>query len=143
MKNIMRLLLAFFLPVMLTVACGSSDSLGIQEAWARPAAAGSNSAAYFRIENHTKTEDVLLSAETDIATAELHLSSMDENGVMSMQKQASVPVPAAGNLEFKPGGLHIMLIGLRQDLKPGDTVALTLKFEKTGNMTVQVPVREP
>ena len=67
---------------------------------------------------------------------------MDGNGVMSMQMQEAVTVPSGKTLEFKPGGLHVMLIRLNQDLKIGDTISLTLIFEKTGSRTIVVTVKE-
>ena len=66
-----------------------------------------------------------------------------EGGVMMMVQQENVPVSAESQVEFKPGGLHVMLIGLKQDLNPGDTFAVTLNFENAGEITLDVPVREP
>ncbi|MCK4899380.1 MAG: copper chaperone PCu(A)C, partial [Anaerolineales bacterium] len=54
-----------------------------------------------------------------------------------------VDVPARGQVELKPGGLHIMLIGLSRDLKAGDQVSLSLGFEKSGEIKVEAEVRAP
>ena len=67
---------------------------------------------------------------------------MDANGVMKMTPQERVDVPARGQVSFKPGGLHVMLIGLRQELKPGDKFPVTLRFEKAGDRTIEAVVRE-
>jgi periplasmic copper chaperone A len=133
-----------WLATLLISACGSSSAeLTVQDAWARPAINGNNGAAYFIIENDTSSEDTLLSVTSDIASAvEVHMSMMDGNGVMSMQMQEAVTVPSGKTLEFKPGGLHVMLIRLNQDLKIGDTISLTLIFEKTGSRTIEVTVKE-
>jgi copper(I)-binding protein len=137
-------LLFSFLLVMLVTACGSSGELSIRDAWTRPASAGENGAAYFVIENGTASEDTLLSATSDVATAtELHMSMAHDNGIMSMEKQESVSVPARSNVEFKPGGLHVMLIGLKENVEVGDTITLTLSLEKAGSIVVQVPVQAP
>jgi copper(I)-binding protein len=72
---------------------------------------------------------------------ELHMTMMNE-GNMQMAPQQEVPVQA-GKTEFKPGGLHVMLIGLKQDLNPGDTFSLTLDFATAGEMSLQVTVSEP
>ena len=141
----------FALPFMLTVAvtifsaCAPSNStLTVQNAWARPASAGENGAAYFVIENVTASDDTLLSVSSDIASAtEVHMSMMDGNGVMSMQMQEAVAVPAKGKVEFKAGGLHVMFVGLNRDLKVGDTITLTLTFKEAGNLVIEVPVTEP
>lgn len=133
------------LATLLVSACGSSSGeLTIQDAWARPASVGENGAAYFIIENGTASDDTLLSVSSDIATAtEVHMSMMDGNGVMSMQMQEAVAVPAKGKVEFKAGGLHVMFIGLKRNLKVGDTIALTLTFKEAGNLVIEVPVKEP
>ena len=133
-----------WLATLLISACGSSSAeLTVQDAWARPAINGNNGATYFIIENDTSSEDTLLSVSSDIASAvEVHMSMMDGNGVMSMQMQEAVTVPSGKTLEFKPGGLHVMLIRLNQDLKIGDTISLTLIFEKTGSRTIEVTVKE-
>jgi len=130
---------------LLVSACGNvSGELTIKDVWARPASAGDNGAAYFVIENGTGADDTLLSVSSEIADAtEIHMSMGDSNGVMSMQMQESVPVPAKDKVEFKPGGLHVMLVSLSRDLKVGDTITLTLNFEKAGSMTFDVPVKEP
>ncbi|WKZ52630.1 MAG: copper chaperone PCu(A)C [Anaerolineales bacterium] len=140
----------FALPFMLTVAvmtfsaCAPSNSaLTVQNAWARPARAGENGAAYFVIENGTASDDTLLSVSSDIATAtEVHMSMMDGNGMMSMQMQETVNIPASKKVEFKAGGLHVMFIGLTRDLNIGDTITLILRFEKAGETSLQMEVKE-
>ena len=133
------------LATLLVSACGAaSGELTIQDAWARPANTGENGAAYFIIENGTASDDSLMGVSSDIATAaEVHMSMADANGVMSMQMQDAVIIPAGEPVEFKPGGLHVMLVNLTRDLKPGETITLTLNFKETGNVVVEVPVKEP
>ena len=133
------------LATLLVSACGAaSGELTIQDAWARPANTGENGAAYFIIENGTASDDSLMSVSSDIATAaEVHMSMADANGVMSMQMQDAVIIPAGEPVEFKPGGLHVMLVNLTRDLKPGETITLTLNFKETGSVVVEVPVKEP
>ena len=129
--------------MLLVSACGSSGTLTVRDAWARPASVGENGAAYFVIENGTAAGDTLLNVNSEIASAsEVHMSMMMDSGVMAMQMQDSVPIPAGSKVEFKPGGLHVMLVGLTQDLKVGDTITLTLKFEKAGTVTSELPVKE-
>ena len=138
MKNIF-----FFFAILLVSACGTKGELTVQDVWARPASAGDNGAAYFIIENGTATDDILLSVSSEIASAtEVHMSMGDDNGVMSMQMQESVQVPAGDEVEFKPGDLHIMLVSLNRELKVGDTFSLALRFEKGGEIILQVEVKE-
>ena len=66
-----------------------------------------------------------------------------EGQVMKMRPVPGqrLEIPARGAVELKPGGLHLMLIGLKQQLKPGDKIEVTLSFEKSGDKTVQAEVR--
>ncbi len=128
--------------VVFLVACQPAAGLTVSDAWARPGMAGGNSGAFFLIENPGEA-DTLLSAASDISEAvELHRTIM-EGDVMQMQPQESVPVPAGETVAFQPGGLHVMFIGLKADLVPGDTFELTLTFEKAGEVVLQVEVRQP
>jgi copper(I)-binding protein len=135
--------ISLFAVVLLLSACQpKAAGLSIRDAWARPATSGNNSAVYFVINNPGDQGDSLLSASTDIAqAAELHMS-MVEGDVMTMKKQDQVAVPAGGDIGFEPGGLHVMLIGLNQDLKVGDTFSLTLNFAKAGSRKLTVTVKE-
>lgn len=142
MKN-KFLISAILLATFLVSGCAKAGEFKVTDAWARPAASGDNGAVYFIISNATDTDDILLSASTDVASAaEVHMSMMDDNGVMSMQMQEVVAIPARQEIIFKPGSLHVMLVGLTQDLKIGDAFALILRFEKAGEITVQVEVKE-
>ena len=153
----------FIVFMFLLAACGPRE-LTVSNAWARPALAGNNGAVYFVIQN-PGADDTLLSAAADAAgTVEMHMTMMVEGDtmehemdhsmsgsdagtvpeaqVMRMVKQENVPVPAGEKVEFAPGGLHVMLIGLNADLVVGDTIEVTLSFEKAGEITLQVPVKE-
>ena len=122
-------------------AAGQTAELQVNRVWARPGLAGGNSGVFFVIENPV-ADDVLLSASSDVAVAvELHKTVM-ENGTMKMVQQMNVPV-LIGETAFEPGGLHVMLIGLNQDLKPGDTFTLTLKFATAGSLPLEVKISEP
>lgn len=137
------LLLALLAVASLTACATSSGTLTVNDAWARTASMGENGAAYFIIENGAKSDDTLLSVSSDIAEAtEVHMSMSDSNGVMSMNMQEMVEIPAKGKVEFKTGGLHVMFINLNRDLKVGDSISLILNFKNTGSMTIEIPVRE-
>jgi hypothetical protein len=134
------------IPLILTVsiaACSpvKSTFLQVNDAWARPGLSEGNSAVYFVIDN-PGAEDALLWASSDVAQAvEVHRNMM-EGETMQMMPQKDVPVPG-GATAFEPGGLHIMLINLKDDLNPGDTFDVTLMFKTAGERTVTVPVKEP
>ncbi len=129
---------------VLVTACQTNQTLTIREAWVRPASLGENSAVYFIIDNPTSKEDILLSASSDVsAHTEIHVSIMNEEGTMAMHHQDQVTIPPKGQVEFKPGGLHIMLINLQRELVVGDRFDLRLTFREAGAMTVNVQVRQP
>lgn len=128
-------------------AAGGMEMEG-HEAMATPAmggmqGAGMVSAAYMRLRNNGAVADRLLRAESDVAEAvELHTSEM-QGEVMTMRPIEYIDLPANGQVELKPGGMHVMLIGLKHELKVGETVSLVLVFEKAGRVSVQAEVRAP
>jgi periplasmic copper chaperone A len=68
--------------------------------------------------------------------------AMGDGGMMSMREVPSIALPAGNTVELAPGGLHLMLIDLVEDLSPGDTFELTLEFEQADSVTVTAEVRE-
>jgi hypothetical protein len=94
------------------------------------------------IQNEGQKADRLRSATSPAAEAvELH-ETVNANGVMRMVAQPDGwAVEPGSRLELKPGGKHVMLIGLLRPLQPGDTVEITLQFDNAGPIQVQVPVR--
>lgn len=97
-------------------------------------------AAYFTLHNGAAQADRLLGASTPRAEhSELH-NHVHRDGLMKMEEVPSVEVPAQGEVRFQPGGLHVMLFGLKQPLKAGEHFPLTLEFEKAGKVEVQVQV---
>lgn len=128
--------------VFLLTACGTEKGIEVHEAWIRPAAKGDNGAVYFVIHNHSSEADVLVGVSAEIATAaEIHESKMNGD-IMQMNRLGSVPLEAYAELEFMPGRLHVMLVGLKRDLKLGDEIELILHFKTYGDIRVMVPVRE-
>ncbi len=141
MFNLVRFLFLIGLSLLLAAcSAGGSGEFQIKDAWARPGLAGGNSAVFFVIENPGEA-DLLLSASSDVAKAvELHMTMM-QDGNMQMKHQINVPV-SSGETVFEPGGLHVMLIGLKNDLKAGDTFEVTLQFEKNGEKTISATVKD-
>jgi hypothetical protein len=139
MKRILVLALAMS---FLLSACAPARGMEIQEAWVRPAAQGENGAIYFVIRNQPQEADELTGVSSEVAEAvEMHESVMDGD-VMQMHQLESVPLPPNSEITFKPGGLHIMLIGLKEDLKIGDEIEVTLHFKNAEEINLLVPVQE-
>lgn len=139
---------------LLLVSCGQQPAsqgpaVTVSDVWARPArmaaeghGMGMTSAVYFVIRNRGSQADRLVAATTAVAgRVELH-ETRQEGDMMRMVPVQAVEIPAGGEVVFKPGGLHVMLMDLKRDLKVGDSFELTLKFERAGELTVTVPVRQ-
>ena len=146
----MRFLLPAGIATVLTLASAISfvraaevavGTLRITSAWARATPPGASvGAAYATIENRGEADDRLLSAASPAARAvELH-QTIEENGMAKMRPLEDAVAPAAGALEMRPGGTHIMLVGLAAPLKAGETVPVTLLFETAGAVTVDLIV---
>ena len=118
-----------------------SNQLEVSNAWARATPGkAENGAAYVTI--LSPTPDRLLSASSPAAKkAELHTMEM-AGMVMKMRPVAGLDIPAGQPVALKPGGEHIMLIGLQQPLREGQSFTLTLNFEKAGARTVSVAVEK-
>lgn len=101
-------------------------------------------AAYFVIHNSGKTADRLLSVDSPIAgVAQLHEHVM-QNDLMKMQQVPSVDIPVGGEVTFAPMAYHVMLLELkdRSLLSDGKRFPLTMHFEKSGDVTVDVTVQK-
>lgn len=143
MKQSMLFVFGLVIALSIITAGCTSKELSVDAKWVRPAAKGANSAIFFTIENPTNQDVALVRVNTTVAEhAELHRSEMDENGVMKMEHQDKVLVPAGGRTIFEPGGYHVMLIGLKQDLLVGDNIMVTLIFDNGEQLELDVPVKE-
>ena len=118
-----------------------SKGIEIENAWARATPGmAKNGGAYFTAKNMGKSADRIVGVSADVAEkVELH-THLNDNGVMRMRQVDGVDVPAGGEVAFKPGGYHIMFIGLHKPLKEGERFPVTLMFEKAGKQTVEIKV---
>jgi periplasmic copper chaperone A len=123
----------------LTLSAASVAQVKIHNAWARPTVQGQQGGGGF-MTMQSPVADKLLSGSTPVAERfELHTMSM-EGDVMKMREVAAIELPAGQPVELKPGGLHVMFIGIKQPLKLGSKVPVTLKFEKAGEVKVEFEV---
>jgi periplasmic copper chaperone A len=136
-----QLLSAVVLLIAADAFAQSSGDITVESIWARATPPGAKSGAvYLTLRNRGAADDRLIGAKTPVASqAGLHAEIM-ENGVMEMRPLASVDVAPGGTASLKPGGNHIMLLGLQHPLKQGDHIPLTLTFAHAPPLTVQVPV---
>ena len=137
-RNIIIILIA----ALLLSGCGSKKGIEVHSAWMRPAAKGENGGVYFELHNHGTTPDELTGVSSDVAVvAEIHESKL-EGDVMTMNMLSSLPIEAKADIAFEPGGLHVMLIDLRQDFKVDDEFMVTLHFKNSEDITFHVLVRD-
>jgi periplasmic copper chaperone A len=122
-------------------AAAQTGQVQVENPWARATPGKATiGAAYLTL--RSPAGDRLVSASTPVAgKAELH--TMEMSGmVMKMRPVAGIDIPAGRPVSLAPGGLHIMLVGLKKPLRAGQSFPLTLNFAKAGSQTVEVAVEK-
>jgi hypothetical protein len=150
MPNRMRILVPAAVALALTAAAAisfargaanGSAELAVVSAWARATPPRAEvGAAYVTVENRGGTEDRLVAAKSPAAATVVLHRSAEESGVATMRPLERAAVPAGGRLEMRPGGAHLMLMGLSAPLQAGTRVPLTLVFEKAGAIVIEVEI---
>lgn len=132
---------------LLLTLCGAGAALAgdlmVMDPWVREAPPGSKAlAGYLVIHNHGKQDRQLVGADSAAFDhVELH-RSVFEGSMARMVPQTSMPIPAGGQLELKPGDYHLMLMQPKQALKAGDSVQVTLRFDDGSSEQVAMPVKK-
>lgn len=133
------LLLAIFIPVQTHAHSYIKGDIRIGHVWARATAARAETAAvYVPLYNVGKEDDVLTGAETDAARSIRFHKMTKEKGVAEMQMLNEIPLPKGVPVPMSPGGMHLMLVGLKSPLIQGGKFPVTLHFKKAGDITVEV-----
>ncbi|HEY4250797.1 MAG TPA: copper chaperone PCu(A)C [Roseomonas sp.] len=140
-----RTLLAAAIALLAALPAAAQDyragDIIVSQGWSRAAGANATGGAFLTIRNTGTAPDRLVAASSPIARrVELHIMSMDGD-VMRMRPVDAVELPAGATVQLAPGGLHIMMIGLTQALEQGGTAPLTLRFERAGEVQVQLAVQ--
>lgn len=116
-------------------------SLTLIHPWTRAARAGGQGAGFMGIRNNGAEADRLVAASSPAAPRmELHTHIRDGD-VMRMRPVNDIPVPAGQTVRLQPGGLHLMFIGLSQELHQGQSVPVTLVFERAGPVTLLLEIQ--
>ncbi len=153
-----RFAIAIAIAVTSTVtACGGSTSTGstdarattaaavgvtASDAWVKAAPEGMT-AAFVTLTNASGSDETLESATTLASrTVEIHEMVMSDGTMVMRPKRGGVTVPAHGKAVLEPGGNHLMLMGLTSPIKPGDRVALTLRFASGASLEVTAPAKD-
>ncbi len=136
------LAVGLFIFTVSVLSLARADEITVTGAYARLTPTGSGG-AFMVIHNHASTADRLIAISTEVARkVELHETKMDE-GVMRMRPVEAIELPAKGMAALRSGGPHVMLFGVPKEHEAGDSIDLTLHFERAGNMTVSVEILPP
>lgn len=144
-KSILEILAAIALTLAAILASAPgvlANDVMVIGAFARASAtpAATSAVVYVTLVNHGAATDRLMAISTPVAAmADVH-QSKSADGVMSMDAVPALDLPPGETVAMKPGGLHIMLMGLKAPLKRGATLTLELSFEKAGRIMVRVPI---
>ena len=130
--------------LLITLAAQAAQQVELSRAWARATAPGQEVGAAY-LELKSASDLTLVKVESPVAgTVEIHKMTM-KNGVMEMRMLETLELPAGQVVKLEPGGFHFMLFDLKQPLKTGESVPLTLNFkDKTGKastLKVELPVK--
>lgn len=118
-----------------------AGGLKIEQPWSRPTAPGVSVGVGYMVITNGGQADALVAAGSPVAErVEIHSSRMD-GGMMRMRHMERVELPAGRAVKFEPGGLHFMLIGLKQPLAEGSKVPLVLRFAAAGERKVELEVQ--
>ncbi|MET0066702.1 MAG: copper chaperone PCu(A)C [Candidatus Thiodiazotropha sp.] len=125
------------------LAATAGDGVLVDDPYVRAVPPGQpNSASFMSLRNTTDQDQQLVGASSRVAeVVELHTHTL-EDGMMRMRQVEKIELPAGETVRLKPGGLHIMLIGLKQKLVPDEQVLLTLKFSDGSEREVSAPVKK-
>ncbi|WP_232828063.1 copper chaperone PCu(A)C [Kribbella monticola] len=156
-----KLLMAFIavaLPLLVS-SCGSGEKTAgpavqdaakttgvlVEDAWVRATAGAkdtSMTAAFMSLTNPGSADVKLTSATSPVAgIVQLHEMAMKDGKMVMQEKAGGITVPAGSHAHLAPSGDHVMLMGLKQALRPGDEVPLTLKFSDGSSHDLTVPVK--
>jgi copper(I)-binding protein len=135
-------------PVLALLVPGSAlahdyqaGALKIGHPWTRATVPAQTTAAgYLSVQNTGRQVDRLIGARAaDAERVEMHISRI-ENDIAKMREVKSFRIPAGGTLKLQPGGSHLMLIGTKRPFKPGERIPVLLRFEKAGEVAVDLSV---
>ncbi len=132
----------FLALMVVVVSVYAKPKILIENQWVRAVPpTAHNTALFMVIKNVGDEPDILIGVKTDISKMVSIHKTENENGVMKMVHIKKLPIPAGGIVELKPGGYHIMIMGLKRGIKAGENVKFTLIFEKSGKIVIKAPVK--
>jgi copper(I)-binding protein len=142
-RRLSALLFACLLPSVHAAAPATvtGGEVSISRAWARATPPGATmGAVYLTIENRGRQADTLLDANCPVASAATFHYTSQREGVSHMAPAGAIAIGAGQVLKVRPIGLHLMLTGLKQPLVAGRPIALTLRFQRAGDVPITAQV---
>jgi hypothetical protein len=134
----MRTLFFLFFAALCSPAFAAEPVVHVSMPWAPPSLNQPNGVGFMGL--HAMQDDALLGATSACCKAvELH-THVKDGDVVRMRKVASIPLPAEDMVMLRPGGYHLMLIGLKKPLKDGDSVPVTLQFKHAPEQKIELMV---
>ena len=136
----MKKSLMFAVAAIAFAGTAHAQGITVDQAWARATSPSQSVGGVFLSITDTGAPDALVSATSPIADmVELH-ETVADNGVMKMRPIASLPLPTGQSVALKPGSYHLMVMGLKHQLKAGDSFPVTLNFAHAAPVTVTATV---
>jgi periplasmic copper chaperone A len=117
-------------------------AIEIHEPWARATPRSApGGAAYVTLRNTGTTPDRLVSARSPLSgLVQVHEMKMDGNVMQMRELEKGLEIPAGATVTLAPGGYHLMMMGLKDQVDKGTTVPMTLTFEKAGSINIEFTV---
>lgn len=136
----------FFLALAFSSACfannEAAETIKISNSWARPTFGDVDATAiYMTIENISNIDEAIINLDSPQAyKTELH-KIVTVDGISKMVPISKFVIPSATKVQLKPAGMHIMLMGLKENLKPGQEITIKVDFMKQGSKNFVIPVK--
>ncbi|HSA90963.1 MAG TPA: copper chaperone PCu(A)C [Burkholderiales bacterium] len=137
----MRLLAAALF--LFTLQAVAKDGIEVHAAWSRATPPGAKVAVgYMEIRNTGSRPDRLVGASTPVAKhVEMHITRR-EGEVMRMRQVKDFEIPPRGSITLAPGGSHLMLVETIRPLEKGERFPMRLRFERAGELDIELEVQE-
>jgi copper(I)-binding protein len=132
MFNLLAVLLMIFNP---------GDDIVIKDQWMRPGAEQMTTALYFTLENNGSEADTLYAVETDVAKMVQIHETYSNGDVMGMREIGKIIIEPESSVKLEPGGMHIMVMRLKRDIKKGDEIEFKLHFKNAGSILIRAKAK--
>ena len=141
MKRIWDCFVVAFAIILPLAAAAEGTKIAVEQPWAR-ASVSKTGAVYLTVINSGNAGDAMVGASSPAAKkTEIHTTIVD-NDVMKMRRLERIEIAPGERVVFEPGAAHVMLMGLTGPLREGETVTVTLTFERAGEIPVMAPIHK-